>query len=379
MCLPVCPTYQVSKNENESPRGRIALMQGIVNAELALSKKVTRHLDHCVSCLSCEDICPSTVQYETLIDGIREYTVAEQGREQIGTTISSLLKPSVKHTLFALMRFYQSSYLQMFLRRFGVLKLLGLKDKDRLLPKLSSRLNLKPLYLSQQEPAIGTVALFTGCLGNLFEQQAIQASIRVLNTLGYHVEIPEQVCCGALHQHSGFPKQAEHYAKQNRVAFIHNTTYSAILFTASGCGTQLKTSLAQSTIPVNSVMQFIYKHAQQNALNFKANTQHIAVHQPCSLKNSLHEEDAVIELLAQIPKLNITLLETQCCGAAGKNILTQPQLAEQIRQPLLEQIYRFSPNLIVSSNIGCALHLRAGLSNNLPLKHPIEVIDESLG
>ena len=377
MCLPTCPTYKVSKNESESPRGRIALMQGIVNGDLPLNSKVTKHLDHCVSCLSCENICPSTVQYETLIDSIREYTAINTNNKKTGKIISLLLAPLVKNTLFGVMRLYQGSGLQFLFRSSGILKPLGLKEKDKLLPKLSSRLKLKPLYKTQQQSALGTVALFTGCMGDIFEQNTIQASITVLNALGFNVAIPKQVCCGALHQHSGYPTQAESFATVNRRSLLSADKYVAILFTASGCGTQLKSSLKQASIPVHSIMQFVSLYIHKNTLTLKPVQQHVAIHQPCSLKNSLHEEQAVIEILSAIPQLRITELQAECCGAAGKNMLTQPQLAAQIRQPIIEQIDKFSPNLLVSSNIGCALHLKSAISDNIPLIHPVELLAKS--
>ncbi len=378
MCLPVCPTYQVSKNENESPRGRIALMQGIVNGELALNKRVSKYLEHCVNCLSCEKICPSTVQYETLIDGIREYTVNQQQQKLSGKFISLLISPPIKNNLFSFLRLYQHSGLQFLLRSTGILKVLGLKQQDKLLPKLSSRLKLKLHYPSTLNPALGHVALFTGCMGNLFEQQAILASIEVLTCLGFNVNIPKQVCCGALHQHSGFTQQAESCAAQNRRAFLKNKTYNAILFTASGCGAQLKASLQQNDVDVLSIMQFIHNHTQSSPLKLKPVKQHIALHQPCSLKNSLHEEKAVTELLGSIPQLVLSELQSQCCGAAGKNMLTQPKLAKQIRKPILIQIESISADMIVTSNIGCALHLKAGVADGTPLKHPIELLAASL-
>jgi len=383
MCLPGCPTYQISKNENESPRGRIALMQGIVEGELDLTDKVKAHLDHCVSCLSCEKICPSTVQYETLIDSIREYTAAKQPGNATAKLISFLITPAIQKGVFPLLRFYQLSGIQSLVRKLGVLKLIGLYSQEQLLPTLSARLKLKAHY-STQQASLGTVALFTGCMGNLFEQKAILASIQVLNTLGYNVDVPEQVCCGALHQHSGFRNQAEVLAEKNRQSLLANKNYAAVIFTASGCGAQLKSVLNQLTLPVTSVMQFIQQHSLSNPLKLAAIKDNnkelysVAVHQPCSLKNTLAEDAAVIQILSTIPELTVTELQSQCCGAAGKNMLTQTNLANQIRQPLLEQIKMASPDVVVSSNIGCALHLMAGLQEEVSLRHPVELLAKSL-
>ncbi|MBN4080449.1 (Fe-S)-binding protein [Beggiatoa alba] len=380
MCLPSCPTYQLSQNENESPRGRIALMQGVVQGELALSPKLVRHLDHCLGCLSCEKICPSTVQYETLIDSIRAYTMAQKPQSQIqARLISLLIKPSIQKSCYHLLRFYQFSGLQKVLRYSRILKLVRLEKQEKLLPKLYPVLKLKPRYPAKQ-PSIGSVALFTGCMGQLFEQKAIQASIRVLTHLGYNVDIPDQVCCGALHQHSGFPQQAGSLAKKNRQSFLSNTHYNAILFTASGCGAQLKSTFkgSKAQTAITSIMQFILQHADTRPLRLDPLVANIAIHQPCSLKNTLKESDAVIEVLNKIPGLKITELQSQCCGAAGKNMLTQTELANQIRQPLLEQINQATPDSVISSNVGCILHLAAGLQGKISVIHPIELVAKSL-
>ncbi len=320
MCLPGCPTYQLSKNENESPRGRIALMQGIVTGELSLSPKVIQHLDHCLGCLSCENICPSKVEYEILIDAIREYTVAEKNPAFQEKLISFLIKPAVQNSLFPLLRFYQRSGIQKLVQFAGVLKLMGLSQQEQLLPKLKRRLKLQPRYSAQQD-SLGTVALFIGCMGQHFEQATIVASIKVLTRLGYDVEVPEQVCCGALHQHSGFRQQAAALAKTN-ARFLLNDSYQAILFTASGCGAQLKTSLKQDQVPVSSLMDFILQHTRKHPVSFAAIERTIAVHQPCSLQNVLKQSDAVATLLSKIPGLEIIELQSQCCGAAGKNMLS---------------------------------------------------------
>ncbi len=376
MCLPGCPTYQLSKNENESPRGRIALMQGIVNGELNLSPNVIQHLDHCLGCLSCEKICPSKVQYETLIDSIREYTVLQKPLPFQNKLISFLVKPTIQNSLFPLLRFYQFSGIQKLARVSGLLKLTGLSKQEQLLPKLKPRLKLNPHYPAKQA-SLGTVALFTGCMGQQFEQSALLASIKVLTRLGYDVDIPEQVCCGALHQHSGFRQQADTFAKTNKT-FLLNGSYQAILFTASGCGAQLKTSLKQNQIPVTSLMDFIEQHSRKHSVSFASIKQSVVIHQPCSLQNTLKQTDAVITLLGKIPALKITELQSPCCGAAGKNMLSQTTLANQIRQPLLKQIQQTAADIVVSSNIGCALHLGAGLQRKIPVVHPIELIAKSL-
>jgi len=376
MCLPTCPTYQLSKNENESPRGRIALMHGIVQEDLPLTSKAIKHLDHCLGCLSCEDVCPSNVKYEELIDGIREYTVNKQNNSFTKLFISLLTRANIQKIIFSLLRLYQLSGVQWLSRRSGLLKITGVNEQEELLPKLNKRLSLKPFYPTQKK-SLGTVNLFTGCMGNAFEQNAISTSIGLLNKLGYDISIPKQVCCGALHQHSGFKKQANELANTNNQLLFQDNPV-AVVFTASGCGAQLTKTLHQAETPVTSILDFVQQHVSNHSIVFNPVKTKVAVHQPCSLQNSLKQSDAVLHVLNKIPDLELIELQSQCCGAAGKNMLTETKIANQIRQPLLTQIKATQPDQVITSNIGCLLHLRAGIEKNIPLIHPVELIAKSI-
>ena len=377
MCLPSCPTYQIFKNESESPRGRIALMQGLVQGQLDLNSKVLSHLDHCTGCLSCENLCPSHVKFEQLLDNTRAFTVLKQPKAKTAQVINFLTNASVQTYLHKLLRLYQLTGLQTLFRSSGILKAVGLQQQEKLLPKLQARLKLKNFYPSNNSANNGAVSLFPGCMGSSFEQNTILASLALLNRLGYDVHIPTTGCCGALHQHSGYPQQAEQHHQANQQALLATKT-NAILFTASGCGAQLKSSLATATIPVTSIMDFVQQHLITHGVTFKALNKSIALHHPCSLKNALKQSEPVEELLSQIPSLSITTLEAPCCGAAGKNMLTQTNLANLIRQPLIQQIQSSQPDYVVTSNIGCLLHLSAGLEHSIPAIHPVELLAKSL-
>ena len=355
-------------------------MQGIVQGELALNNKVIHHLDHCLGCLACENLCPSNVKYEVLIDSIREYTATQKPSRKTALLISALTRPGWQKILFGFLHFYQRSGLQWLARKTRLLKLLGLNEQDKLLAKLNKRLSLKKSYAAAGK-SLGSVSLFTGCMGNAFEQKAILASISVLNKLSYDVSIPQQVCCGALHQHSGYKQQANKLAQTNMQLLTNNDTAKntkAILFTASGCGAQLKSALKQSNTTVTSVLAFVQQHIKTHPVTFNPLAINIALHQPCSLQNVLKQTDSVTDVLNNIPQLKITELQSQCCGAAGKNMLTQTHLAKQVRQPLIEQINLINPEFVVTSNIGCLLHIQAGLDKKIQCIHPVELLEKSI-
>src|SRR5260370_826214 len=72
-CLPACPTYQLWAEEMDSPRGRISLVNQILDGA-ELSASAAEHFDRCLGCMACMTACPSGVQYDQLIEAARAWT-----------------------------------------------------------------------------------------------------------------------------------------------------------------------------------------------------------------------------------------------------------------------------------------------------------------
>ena len=232
----------------------------------------------------------------------------------------------------------------------------------------------------------GTVDLFRGCIASLVDPHTLAAAQRLLQQLGYRVNVPaRQGCCGALHQHNGAPRTAARLAESNRTAF--GDSNHPILVTASGCAAQLldygtlygETGVSQR---VSDILHFLLAH-ERAALQFAPLPQTVAVHVPCSHRNVLGQGRDIIDILDWIPQLRPVPLNPQggCCGAAGSYLLSQPEVADQLRDDMLEPLARSNTRLLVTSNIGCFMHLQAGLKEkglDIEVVHPVVLLARQL-
>ena len=388
LCLPHCPTYTKTRNENESPRGRIALIQAWAGHHLDTSAKLIEHIDNCLLCRSCERVCPAVVPYGRLIDNFRGQIYAESD-----SSLALMLLKKVSHnkTLNRLahsgLRLYQKTRLQKTARLLRLPELLRLDKIDRLLPD-TGRVSITRQPLMQHYTATtevkGTVGLFIGCMGSLLDHETVNAAIKVLTTAGFNVYLPErQTCCGALDLHDGDIETAGQLAKINCSAFAEHGL-DAIVTIASGCGSQLQeykqTEFADKVVDIS---QFLSQSGCSLSEQLKPLTASVCLHTPCSLKNVMREEQGALRLVQQVPGIAITLLpETiQCCGSAGSYMLNHPTMAQALLGDLLEAALETQPHYLVSSNIGCVLHIAAGLKERdieMEVIHPIVLIARQL-
>ncbi|HEX5537258.1 MAG TPA: 4Fe-4S dicluster domain-containing protein, partial [Sphingobium sp.] len=72
-CTATCPTYVLLGDELDSPRGRIYLMKDMLERQAEPTQEIVKHIDRCLSCLSCMTTCPSGVNYMHLVDHARAY------------------------------------------------------------------------------------------------------------------------------------------------------------------------------------------------------------------------------------------------------------------------------------------------------------------
>jgi glycolate oxidase iron-sulfur subunit len=384
LCLPHCPTYNKTQNENESPRGRIALIQAWAGKHLETSKKLVEHIDNCLLCRSCERVCPAVVPYGQLVNNFRE-----QIKTQRDSTLAVSLLRKVSHSKAAEhlaqsgLKFYQTTRLQKAARLLKLPELLRLDKVDRLLPDYHEPTPLAPYYPAIVE-ARGNVGLFIGCMGSLLDHETVDAAIKVLTAAGFNVSIPEQqTCCGALDLHDGDNETSEQLAIKNCNAFA-DKNLDAIVTIASGCGSQMQeyqqTGLAEKVIDIS---QFLIKSGCDLSVQLMSLNASVCLHTPCSLKNVMREEQGALKLLQQIPEIKINPLPAaiQCCGSAGSYMLDHPQMAQALLNDLLDKALDGQPKYLVSSNLGCALHISAGLKERgvmLEVLHPVTLIARQL-
>lgn len=389
LCLPHCPTYLEKQHEGDSPRGRISLMQAFATGAIPLSSKLEQHLDGCLGCRACERVCPAKVPFGRLMDAGRaalaQHHPARKRRDAI--LMFGLTRRMPRFTLGLLLWLYQRSGVQFLVRRFHILGAGKFARLESLLPRLKSPA-FQALLSKQPSQAQSTVMLFTGCASELFDQQTLSDASRVLNKIGMSVQIPaQQVCCGAMHQHSGQAQAASQFAHKNLRAFSGS---QPVLCSASGCAATLldypdilaDEHCMQFKARVRDLNSFLLQHWPQE-LRLKPLPVRIAVHTPCTLKNVVGGAGDVSRLLAKIPQAEIFELDASqnCCGAAGSYFITQPEMADQLLQPKLDAAANLKPDLIVSSNIGCSLHLSAGLRRRgikAPVLHPVNLLAQQL-
>lgn len=365
LCLPHCPTYQETRHEADSPRGRIMLMQGMASGMVEHSASLQAHLDGCLSCRSCESVCPAKVPYGELIDAGREMLATHQAHAPLLTRMLApwLVSASLRRIARTLLMIYQRSGLHALVAASGLLRVGKLGRWLSLVPATSTRIKAG----THQAPPRGQrVQLFRGCVGEIADSASLQAMQTLLERCGFEVDAPaSQTCCGALHQHAGDPQRANALAMQNEQAFAGG---APILYAASGCGATLKeygrgsvgsTAFAQR---VRDPHRFLLDHWPAD-VQLRPLDATIAVHLPCTQRNVTGDGDAISALLRKIPGARVVPLDLQhnCCGAAGTYFVSQPEMADRLLEHKLDALAATKPDYVVSSNIGCSLHLTAGL------------------
>lgn len=366
LCVPHCPTYRKTGLEADSPRGRIQLMRAVLRNELEASPRFHEHIDGCLSCRTCEAVCPNHVRYGELVDGIRgRYPAAKRRPRWIDRPLALFADyPYLWTGLARVLGPLQRLGLQ------GLLKRTGLPWLP-LLPGLGKS-------LPASGKSRGQVSLFLGCVSRLADAPVLQAGARLLQQAGYDVDIPAtQGCCGALALHQGERIHAQRQAEANRGAFAGARH---IVFTASGCGATLLDypSLGIDDFPAEDILTFLSR-LPADSLRFKPLHQTVWLQTPCTQRNIVKSVSATEQLLRRIPGLDLQFLpgNDQCCGAAGRYHLDQPQMAEQLRADKVAAIKANAASTVLSSNVGCALWLRAALPQ-IRLLHPLQLLHEQL-
>ncbi len=392
LCLPLCPTYRKTSDEGESPRGRIALIQGLAQGQLPNSPRLGGHLDRCLGCRACEAGCPSGVAYGRLIDAGRTLQRGDDRPFKRRLRRAALNLIAARRPLrfaAAALRFYQRSGLQALLRATGILDLTGLSAREALLPPLPGPFREQAV----DNPGAGapqTVALFTGCISRHVEAPVLDSTLAVLRRLGHRVVTPAgQGCCGALHQHGGEPGVARRLAERNLAAFAACTADS-IVSVDTGCSAHLREYPALHAGARQAAADALSRRVQDinhylaglrwpQDLALRPLKARVAVHEPCSLRNVLKQAQAPYDLLQKIPELEILQLPDNefCCGGAGLYLVAQPAMSRRLREDKIDAIRSLSPDILATSNVGCALQLSAGLRAaglNIEVLHPVQLI-----
>ena len=380
MCLPHCPTYQLTQSESESPRGRVSLIKGYLQNQIEVDDILIEHLDHCLLCRNCESICPADVPFAHLMDKTRARLLSRK-RKQFLSRIFLLL--------LAHKRFLNKILVAASLIPFAKIRKLISGSQKRLSRYMSVASRIQPMsklqkYYPATQKSEFTVALFTGCLESSFNANTVIDTINVLNILGINVHVPAaQQCCGAMHLHAGDDKTAWRLSQKNLDVFS-SLEVQYVIGISTACTdlmieqqNSVTTSQPCKFIEISSFLEEIKWHQikQPNRLS-----QSIYLHYPCSQRNGLESSVMTKTLLERIPELEITELSgNQCCGAAGMYMFDYPDWSDRLRSQLLSAC-EGDCHTIVTSNLGCLLHFQqAGNLAECEVIHPVNLLSSALG
>jgi glycolate oxidase iron-sulfur subunit len=393
-CTATCPTYVLLGDELDSPRGRIYLIKDMLEHDRPATADVAKHIDRCLSCLSCMTTCPSGVHYMHLVDHARAYIERTYRRPRIEGLLRSLLAGVLPHNG----RFRWALAAARLARPFaGAFAKLGLEPVAAMLQLAPTRPS--PPFAGEGQRLFapvgarrGRVALLTGCVGPVLAPSITAAAIRLLTRHGIEVVVTDSRCCGSLVHHMGREHEALSAARRQVDAWsaeIERGGLDAILVTASGCGTTIKDyrfalrndkAYADKAARVSRLAMDIseYLNALELAPALVSAGLIVAYHSACSLQHGQKITRTPKELLCKMGFVVKDVAEGHlCCGSAGTYNILQPELARRLRERKVANIQKLAPDVIAAGNIGCMMQIAAGTV--IPVVHTVELVDWATG
>jgi glycolate oxidase iron-sulfur subunit len=374
LCTGVCPTYQLTGDELEGPRGRIYLMKQLFEGQV-VTEKTRARLDHCLTCRACETACPSQVEYGKLLD---------LGREVLEQTVPRTPRDAAQRRFIRAILPYRS--------RFAVV----LKLARWLRPLLPAPLRRK---IPPTRPATGnwpaasrqrTVLLVEGCVQPELAPGIDRATARILDRLGIQtLRTTDSGCCGALSYHLAHTEEACGFMRRNIDAWwpAIEAGAEAIVSTASGCGLMIRdygwalrndSLYAERARRVSALVRDIGEIlAAENLDALKpAGPPRIAFHAPCTLQHGQRLGGVVEGVLDRLGFERVPVTDPHiCCGSAGTYSLLQPELSQALLHRKLTGLTGSGPERIATANIGCLTHLQS--ASAIPVCHWVELLDEA--
>jgi len=403
MCNAVCPTFQLTGDELDGPRGRIYLMKGALEGE-AVSAETLTHLDRCLECRACESACPSGVEYHRLLDVGRPFVEAKVGRPADQHLLRVLIRwvtidPQLFSLAVRLARFFAPVLPDGLRRKLGVLKPGPLEGREQGVgvwsggaPPEQASAGAEPERPPPLAPPLrraGNMVLLAGCVQSAAAPQFNAAAKRVFARIGIALaEAPAAGCCGAVSFHLDAAEEARAFARRNIDAWLaeRDAGAEAVVVTASGCAAFIKDypdlladdpAYAEKAKALAALVRDpveVLELASPTPVRAPAEPK-IAVHDPCTLQHGLKLGGRVAALLGRLgfdpqPVQGAHL----CCGSAGPYALTQPAFANALRENKLAALTESAPAAICTANIGCWMHLSE--TSPTPVRHWIEAVDE---
>jgi len=403
LCLPTCPTYQLTGLERNSPRGRIRLIKAIADGDLEITPTFAEEMYFCLGCQACESACPAGVKYGSLLEAARAQIELHPPKVS-GRFKWKLIKNFMLKTIFTsnkrlkvlgrLLRFYQTSGLQRLVEFTGILKLFSrqLYKIEPLAPPIAKQFSDE--FLPEVIKTNGTpkyrVGFLTGCFMNLMYSDINRDTIEVLLKNDCEVIVPKgQQCCGALHAHNGDMETARALARKN-IDVFEPYHLDAIVMNSAGCGATMKDYVyllkddphyaeraKRFSKKVKDISEFLVE------IDFKKPEKEIrrrvTYHEPCHLAHAQKITTPPREILQSIPGLELIELNesTWCCGSAGiYNIINYDDSMKLLKRKMAN-IKNTNADILVTGNPGCLAQLRYGLQLegiDMELLHPVTLL-----
>ncbi len=413
LCLPTCPTYDATKLERHSPRGRIQLMRQIAEGRLDVTKVFAEEMYFCLGCLACETACPAGVDYTRMFEDAR--ADAERAgvlHTETRSWVRALLlrglftRPRLLRLLGRLLRFYQASGLEGLVRRLGLMRLApkSLRELEPLAPRIRAQFSdelIAELESPPDEPR-ARVGMLTGCVQDLTYSHVNRDTVDVLLANGCEVVTPRtQPCCGSLHGHNGEVEVAREMARRNIDAMERSAGGSlekldAILSNAGGCGSHLKhydhllhadphyagraRVWSSKLKDVHEFLSALGPVPPQHSLVKDGRPLEVTYHESCHLCHGQKITRQPRELLKLIPGLKLVELPeaSWCCGSAGVYNITQPEMSMKLLRRKMQNIASTGTRCVANGNPGCSVQLEAGVRLHGPagteIVHPMTLL-----
>jgi len=399
MCLEACPTYELTGQEQQSPRGRVHLIKSVAEGKLEVNDKFAAPIFDCLDCRACTTACPADVDVGGLIEEargqIRQAMPLEGWKGRVSKLFLQDIIPNQKrlNSVGGLLDFYQKSGMQKVVRNTGLLNILPehLVKMEAVLPKLNKSVKepyKHQTFIQAKGETKHQVSFIKGCIMDVMFSDINQSTINVLTLNGNDVTIPEnQTCCGALHVHAGDRETGRRLAKQNIEAFKDS---DKVIVNSAGCGCMLKEypelfreepewqkRAEEFSQKVEDISKYLYDTGFR-----KPNTElktRITYHDACHLAHGqgIHQEPR--EILYSIPGVEMVTMPNsdRCCGSAGIYNITNPEMAEAVLDSKMENVPD-EVEMISMGNPGCMLQMAMGVQKygrNQKIVHTVQLLD----
>jgi glycolate oxidase iron-sulfur subunit len=423
-CRSVCPTLDITGREADGPRGRVLMARSLLNGEISVDQEIKDQLDRCLLCSACVDVCPIDVQVPDIVMLAKEQIAATI---EIGTYHDRGKKVDIKQPAYPvrsfkdlffdkilpnqkrlnsvgnLLWFYQKSGLQVLTRGLGVMKFFPeqMQLMERITPDILPPAQRKahPEYTprtNELNESRGRVAFFQGCIMDVMFRETNKNSIKLLSKTGFDVVTPKsQMCCGALHHHSGKKDKTIELAKANIEAF-ENANVDYIISNAGGCGAALVEYVElfredpkwlerakRFSEKIRDISEIVLEKGDLPKSIGKG--ERITYQPSCHLQYVMKVKDAPAKLVKRIQDVEYVELPEKkfCCGSAGIYNLLQPELANQILDKKMNKVKETEAAVLITANPGCFLQMKMGIhkegmENAIEAKHVVDYLVESI-